>query len=300
MLTRVPSYIGIFFLSIISLLPLSVLYLFATIVYWAIFYIFKYRRKVVRTNLLNAFPEKSETEINLIEKQFYKYLAALIFEIIKMASISQAELQRRFTFKNIDLMNSHFERGQSVLVCSAHYGNWEWGTLAIGLLAKAQINPIYKPLSNKVFDQWFLRIRSRFGNHMVSMRQTYRELSRTANEITVFCFGNDQAPPYSEMQVWRQFLNQQTSIQLGMEKIAIKTNRPVFYIKVSVIKKGYYEVDCVPLCLNPRQSTIEEITELHVRLLENIIREQPQYWLWSHKRWKHQPAILLPSNVMQP
>jgi len=292
MLKRIPSYIGIFFLNALSLLPLSVLYLFATIVYWAIFYVFKYRRKVVRTNLQNAFPEKSKAEIGLIEKRFYKYLAALIFEIIKTANISEAELQKRFTFKNIDLINAYFERGESVLVCSAHYGNWEWGTLAIGSFAKTETYPIYKPLSNKVFDSWFYGIRTRFGNHMVSMRQTYREVSRTANETTLFCFGNDQAPPYSEMQVWREFLNQQTSIQLGMEKIAIKTNRPVFYIKVNVIKKGYYEVDCVPLCLDPRQSTIEEITELHTRLLEKIIREQPQYWLWSHKRWKHQPATL--------
>jgi KDO2-lipid IV(A) lauroyltransferase len=290
MLKRAVSYFGVFLLYALSLLPLQVLYLFATFTYWLLYYIFGYRRAVVRTNLENAFPEKSKEEISLIEKRYYKYLSALIFEIIKMSTISKRELQKRFKFKNTGLINTYLERGESVLACSAHYGNWEWGTLSIGLSLKGASYPIYKPLSNQIFDKWFYDIRSRFGNRMISMRQTYRALTESKNEPTIFYFGSDQTPPKEESNYWTTFLNQQTSIQMGLEKIAIKTNRPVFYLKTTVLKKGYYEVDCVPVCFHPDQTTGHEITDIHVRFLEDLIREEPAYWLWSHRRWKHQPG----------
>jgi len=290
MLKRVPSYIGLFFIYALSLLPLPVLYVFATMLYWMLYYITGYRRAVVSTNLSNSFPEKSVEEIRLIEKGYYKYLAALIFEIIKMSTISKAELQRRFTFKNIEQLNQYAENGVSVVACSAHYGNWEWGTLSLGLSYKGDTYPIYKPLSNKAFDQWFNHIRTRFGNQLIAMRQTFRAITANKHTATMFLFGNDQAPPKEESHQWMTFLNQQTSVQQGMEKIAIKTNRPVFYLKLTVLKKGYYQVECVPLCLDPAASTQQEITALHTSLLESIIREKPEYWLWSHKRWKHQPT----------
>ncbi|MET1057725.1 MAG: lysophospholipid acyltransferase family protein [Pedobacter sp.] len=290
MLKRVPSYAGLFFIYALSLLPLRVLYLFATVLYWMLYYVFGYRRAVVTANLKNSFPEKSNSEIQLIEKRYFKFLAALIFEIIKMSTISKAELQRRFTFKNLEQLNQYAENGISVLACSGHYGNWEWGTLAIGISYKGDNYPIYRPLSNKAFDQWFNHIRTRFGNKLIAMRQTYRAIAESRNTPTMFLFGNDQAPPKEESHQWMTFLNQETSFQQGMEKIAIKTNRPVFYLKLSVLKKGYYEVECIPLCLDPAASTQQEITALHTRLLENIIREKPEYWLWSHKRWKHQPT----------
>ena len=289
MLKRIPSYIGLFFIYALSLLPLPVLYVFATILYWVLYYITGYRRKVVSTNLRNAFPEKTDEEINQIEKRYFKYLSVLIFEIVKMSTISKKELQRRFTFTNVEQLNAYAAKGISVVACSAHYGNWEWGTVSLGLSYSGDTYPIYKPLSSKAFDQWFNHIRSRFGNKLIAMRQTYRALTETKNTATMFLFGNDQAPPKNESHEWMTFLNQQTSFQQGMEKIAIKTNRPVFYLKVNVLRKGYYQVECVPLCLNPAESTQQEITALHVSLLETIIREKPEYWLWSHKRWKHQP-----------
>lgn len=289
MLKRVPSYIGLFFISAISLLPLQVLYLLATLLYWLLYYVTGYRRAVVSNNLKNSFPEKSRHELELIEKRYYKYLSALIFEIIKMSTISKAELQRRFTFVNMEQMNQYAEKGTGVLACSAHYGNWEWGTLSIGLSFKGDTYPIYKPLSSKGFDQWFNHIRTRFGNKVVAMRQTYRSLAETRNSPALYLFGNDQAPPKEESHQWISFLNQHTSVQQGMEKIAVKFNRPVFYLKLTVLRKGYYQVECIPLCLDPGAGSQQEITDLHTRLLEEIIRERPEYWLWSHKRWKHQP-----------
>lgn len=291
MFKKVFSHIGIFFLASLSLLPLPILYFFAKGIYILLYKIIGYRLKVVRQNLSKALPEKSSAELAVIEQQFYRYFAALIVEIIKMNAISKNELLKRYHFKNTHLMEAYFKRGESVLVCSAHYGNWEWGTLAIGLVFSADHYPIYKPLSNEIYDNWFKKIRSRFGNKMVAMRQTLRALKESSGAPSIFSFGNDQAPAKDESHYWTTFLHQQSSIQLGIEKIAKRTNRPIFYLKVKVLKQGYYEVDCIPLCENPKDTAEFEITELHTRFLENIIREEPAYWLWSHRRWKYQPKI---------
>ncbi|RZL33154.1 MAG: lauroyl acyltransferase [Pedobacter sp.] len=285
------SYIGIFFLGVLSLLPLPVLYFISNGVYILLYYVFGYRRKVVRENLLKAFPEKNLTEILAIEKRFYKYLSDLIFEIVKMNNISKAEIKRHFVFHNKKQIEDYFAEGKSVLICSAHYGNWEWGTLGIGLNFSADHYPIYKPLNNPVFDNWFKKVRSRFGNKLIAMRQTLRALQASKNKPSMFSFGNDQAPSKDESHYWTSFLHQQTSVQLGIEKIAKKTNQPIFYLKIKVVKRGYYEVDCVPLCLYPAVTAEFEITELHTRFLEEIIRDEPAYWLWSHRRWKYQPKV---------
>ncbi|SEQ84443.1 lysophospholipid acyltransferase family protein [Pedobacter rhizosphaerae] len=289
MLKKGFAHLGIFFIVVLSLLPMSILYLLADGLYVLLYYVFNYRRKVVRANLMNAFPEKELTEIVAIEKKYFKYLAALIFEIVKLNSISKEEAIRRFPFRNRELIEGYLQRGESVLVCSAHYGNWEWGTLSCGLHFSAVQYPIYKPLNNPIFDAWFKKVRCKFGNQMIAMRQTFRALQATKDITTLFSFGNDQAPTREESNYWTTFLNQPTAIQLGIEKIAKKTNRPVFYLRVKVIKRGYYEVDCVPLCLNPAETAEFEITEMHTRFLEQIIRDEPAYWLWSHRRWKHQP-----------
>ncbi|PWS28276.1 lauroyl acyltransferase [Pedobacter yonginense] len=286
------SYLGIFFLGVLSLLPLSVLYFISNGVYFLLYRVFGYRKKVVRENLLQALPEKSLDEILAIEKRFYRYLSDLIFEIVKMNNISSAEIKKRFVFHNKQQIEDYFAQGKSVLICSAHYGNWEWGTLGIGLNFSANHYPIYKPLSNPIFDDWFKRVRSRFGNNLIAMRQTLRALQASKDGPSMFSFGNDQAPSKDESHYWTTFMHQQTSIQLGIEKIAKRTNQPIFYLKVNCIKRGYYEVDCVPLCLNPADTVEFEITEMHTRFLENIIRAEPAYWLWSHRRWKYKPKGL--------
>lgn len=283
------SQLGIIFLGVLSLLPLPILYALADISYVLIYRVFGYRKKVVKENLIRALPEKTQEEIKHIEKRFFKYLATLIFEIIKMSSISKKEIEKRFVFRNKEVVQAYLDRGESVLVCSAHYGNWEWGTMGIGLNFRADHYPIYKPLNNTVFDNWFKKVRSRFGNKLIAMRQTMRALAASRAKPSIFSFGNDQAPSKDESHYWTTFLNQPASIQLGIEKIARKTNQPIFYFKIKVLERGYYEVDCVPLCLKPAITQEHEITELHTRFLEEIIRETPEYWLWSHRRWKYKP-----------
>lgn len=289
MINKGLSRVGIFLLNMLSLLPLFVLYRLADAFYVVIFYIFGYRRKVVQENLTNAFPEKTLTEIDAIEKRFYKFLASLFIEVIKMKSISKRALNKRVKFKNSDLVEAYLKNNESVLFCSSHYGNYEWVCMAIGLHFSGTHFPIYKPLSSEAFDNWFLKMRSKFGNQMVSMRQTLRAIQANKHQPTMFTFGSDQAPSKDESNYWTTFLNQESAIQLGLEKIAKKTNRPVFYLKINYLKRGYYEVDCVPICLNPSETAEFEITKMHTIFLEDMIKEAPAYWLWSHRRWKYKP-----------
>lgn len=299
MFKKAISNFGIFLLSTLSLLPIQIIYVFADTFYVLIYHVFGYRKKVVRANLLNAFPEKSFLEINAIEKRYYKFLASLIFEVIKMKRISKMELSKRVKFKNADLVEAYLQNNESVLFCSSHYGNYEWVCMAIGLNFSGEHYPIYKPLSNEVFDNWFLKMRCKFGNKMVAMRQTLRAIQSSKDAASMFTFGSDQAPSKEESNYWTSFLNQETSVQLGIEKIAKKTNRPVFYLKIKYLKRGYYEVDCVPICLHPRETTAFEITEMHTRFLEEMIKAEPAYWLWSHRRWKYKPEAKLPKIELE-
>lgn len=285
------SQLGILLLTALSIMPLGFLYILADILYLLIYHVFGYRKKVVRENLRNALPERKLAEIIAIEKTFFRYLAALILEVVKAKSISKKQLQKRVKFKNRDLVEAYLNNNESVIFCSSHYGNYEWVCMAIGMAFSAQHYPIYKPVSNKSFDNWFLKMRSKFGNRMVSMRQTLRTIQASKEQLTIFTFGSDQAPSKDDSQYWTTLLHQDAAIQLGVEKIARKTNRPVFYLKTSYVKRGYYEVDCIPVCLAPAETKEFEITEMHTRLLEDLIREEPAYWLWSHRRWKYKPTI---------
>ncbi len=280
------SQIGIFFLYILSLLPFSMLHILARLLYYPLYYIIGYRKKVVHENLVKSFPEKSRKEIILIEKTFYKYFADLIFEIIKLSTISKTELLKRVKFNNLEQVEAYFSRGESVLACTGHYGNWELCMLALGANLSAPEYVIYKPLSNKIFEDWFLKLRTRFGNIFIAMRQTLRMVIATKDSPTMFCFASDQTPTRDEAQYTLHFLNQPTAVLLGLEKIALQTNRPIFFFDVVSVKPGYYEVDCLPLCLVPKETKDHEITDLLYQFLEKRINIAPAFWLWSHRRWK--------------
>lgn len=289
MIKRGIAHLGVFFLYLLSLLPLPLLFFFARLLYYLLYYVIGYRKKVVRQNLINSFPEKSSSEIKAIEKKFFLFLAELIFEIIKMTTISKKETLRRVTFTGLEQLEAHFTAGESVLACTGHYGNWELGTLALGLNISAKTMVIYKPINNKVFEYWFDKMRTKYGNIFVAMRQTLRGMATYKNEPTLLCFASDQSPTREEAKYFVDFLHQPTAALLGVEKIAKSTNRPIYYFKVNVVRKGYYHVEVLPMCLDPSKMNEFEITNLHFKFLEDIIKEQPQYWLWSHKRWKFKP-----------
>lgn len=289
MINKAIAQLGVLFLFLLSLLPLTVLLFFARLTYYLLYYIIGYRKKVVRKNLLASFPEKSLAEIITIEKDFFKYLADLMFEIIKMTTISKKEVLKRFKFMNVDVLRAHLQNGASVLGCGGHFGNWELGGLSLGIELETKTLMIYKPLSNKVFENWLNNCRSRYGNVLIAMKQTLREVVAYKNEPTLITFVSDQAPARSETKYFIPFLNQPTAVMLGVEKIAMQTNRPIFFFKVRRIKRGYYEGDILPVFLDPQKTTDLEITKKHFALLETCINENPALWLWSHNRWKIKP-----------
>lgn len=279
-----------FSLFILSLLPFKVLYLVSDILFIFLYYIFRYRRKVVAHNLFNSFPEKSIEDRNGIERRFYQYLSDLIVESVKTLTIRPEELKKRFIIKNPEELMRHLNAGRSVIAVSGHYGNWEWGPLAVGLELKQNLYVVYKPLTDKRFDNLINNMRARFGAKMVPMKQTLRKVSELKNQTHVLVLVGDQTPAREESQYFTTFLNQPTAVFLGIEKIAIKTNNPILYFSINRTKRGYYECLIKPLVENPKYTQKFEITDSHIKELEETINLKPDYWLWSHKRWKYSPG----------
>ena len=274
------------------MLPFWILYLFSDILYLLLFHVVKYRRKVVKLNLKNSFPEKSVADRLDIEKRFYQHLSDLILESIKTLSISPKSMKKRFVFSNLNELTKYFEQGKSVIAVSGHYGNWEWGPLATAYELKEKVLVVYKPLSDKRFDNLINKMRSRFGAILVPMKHTLRKIIEYNTQPHVLVLVGDQTPPREESQYFINFLNQPTAIFLGVEKIAIRTNKPVIYFSINKVKRGYYKCLIKPLVEVPNQTKEFEITNIHTQVLEHIIQKNPEYWLWSHKRWKFSPDNL--------
>ncbi|SKB34285.1 lysophospholipid acyltransferase family protein [Daejeonella lutea] len=276
-------------LKLISLLPFWLLYLISDLLFILLYHVFKYRRKVVHNNLANSFPNRSAAERAGIEKRFYKFLADMIMESTKSISITKKELQQRYQFENLEAISRHLEAGRSVIAVSGHYGNWEWGPLGIPSELDRDVLVVYKPLSDTKFDQLITKVRARFGTIMVPMKQTLRKITEYKNTPHVLVLVGDQTPVREESQYFTDFLNQPTAVFLGVEKIASKTNSPVVYFSIKRIKRGHYKSVVEPLIENPNDCSEYEITTAHTKKLEDLIEKQPDYWLWSHKRWKFKP-----------
>jgi len=289
MIKKVLSILGIFFLYLMSLLPFWLLYILSDILFVILYHITHYRRKVAEENLRNSFPEKSETERKQIEVKYFKYLADLIVETIKLVNIPAKDAHRRMRPANPELMDNYFSKGKSIIAAAGHYGNWEMACLSFGFLTDKRRVVVYKPQSNAIFTDFFNKTRSRFGTTMISMKQTLRKMIEYKNEITFTVLASDQTPGREDAKYFTTFLNQPTAVFLGIEKLAQIADCVIIFYKIDLIKRGYYTYTFVPLVENPKQTKPHEITEIHTRFLESIIKAKPEYWLWSHRRWKIKP-----------
>lgn len=276
-------------LYLISLLPFWLVYLFADLLFVVLYYLVHYRRDVVSANLANAFPEKTDRERKNIGRKYYRHLADMILESVKMLSISRRSIKKRFRLNNVDEISRYFTEGRSVLVATGHYANWEWGTLIITSTIKENVIVIYKPLSDKRFEALINRMRSRFGAVMVAMKQTLRKIAEYRSQLTLSVFVSDQTPAYDDSYYFTRFLNQPTAVFLGIEKISKLTDKPVLFCHINKYKRGFYEATFKTLAANPAGTAEHEITEAHTHELETIIRQRPELWLWSHRRWKFKP-----------
>jgi KDO2-lipid IV(A) lauroyltransferase len=285
MLKEILTRFSIFCLTVISMLPFWVLYVFSDILFFILFYVLKYRKAVVDENLRNSFPDKSLEERNIIAKKYFMYLADLIVETIKMISISAEEGQKRFHILNPELLEYYVGKGRNVCVVAGHYGNWEMANV-VGFCTDKKKLVIYKPLTNRIFDEFLNNVRSKFSVLMIPMKGIMRKMVELRNEASISFYLSDQTPVRHEANYFTNFLNQNTAVFLGVEKIAKTTNSVVVFCKVKPIRRGYYTCEFIPLIEEPLLAKEFEITQKHVRYLENIINEVPQYWIWSHKRWK--------------
>lgn len=274
---------------LLSLLPFPVMYFISDILYVLLYRVIGYRVRVVRENLRNSFPEKSEEERKQIEKKFYRYLPDLIVEAIKMRSMSEQELRKRFIIRNPGLVHDYFEQGKPVVGVTAHYGNWELGIFGLKSVVKEPVLIIYKPLKNLKFDAVFNAIRSRFGAIMVPMKKTLRYIVRYKDVPHMSIFVSDQTPRYEESDYFTEFLNQPTLVFTGASRIAQRLDAPVIYCRINRIRRGYYETTFTVLTDKPNDYTVHELTDLYNRYTENIIKNKPELWLWSHRRWKRKP-----------
>ncbi len=236
-------------------------------------------------NLKNAFPEKSEQQIYKITVDYYHYLCDLIVEIIKGATMSREEYEKRWIV-DAEEVDRIYDQGRSCIFILGHYGNWEAAGAICTFYSKYQVNIIYKPIRNSYFDQLMNKTRVRFNNKITPMDKITRRIIKERKELTAYAFVSDQTPAPNNA-LWIKFLNQDTAVFTGVEKIAQKMNMPVIYISIQCIKRGHYQIQPKVLFENPKDTQEGEIMRTFMSLLENDIKNKPQYWLWSHRRWKH-------------
>lgn len=287
-MSTIGFYLALPFLYLISILPFSLFYLVSDGIYIILYRVIGYRKKVVYENLKNSFPEKTHEELKKIEKQFYHYLVDLFLETLKTLTISKKEAVKRCKLspKAVALFNDLYAQKQSCILVMGHFGNWEWAGNTFSLINKQQLYVIYHPLTNKHFDKLMYDMRTRFGSKLYAMKDTMRGMISNRNEINATAFIADQTPS-PENAYWTTFLNQDTPVFWGTEKIAQKLNYPVVYVTINRVRRGYYEVNAEILVDEPKNTKEGEISELHTRQLEKDIKAQPEIWLWSHRRWKH-------------
>ncbi len=285
-------------LWLITRLPLRFLYFLSGMFNPVIYYLIPYRKKLVLKNLRLSFPEWSEKRVRQTARKFYRHFSDSLIEGIVTIFLSEEELKKRYIFRNPEVCNELFRQGKSIALIFGHYGNWEWASL-MPLFLRHKILAIYKPLHNPYVDQLIKRNRERFGVETVAMEKIFKSISRYSKDHvpTLTMFLSDQRPRWAQIQHWTTFMNQDTPVILGPEKISKKLGLAVVYYKIIPVKRGYYEVEFIPMFDDPDKTDVFEITERFHQLLEENIREYPEFWLWTHNRWKHEKAKYIPKAV---
>lgn len=287
---RILFYIAFPFLLLISILPFPLLYLLSDFFYFIVYHVAGYRKKVVRENMKNAFPEWTDQKRLQVEKEFYKWLCDVLLEILKGLTISKKSAMKRAKMINPELVNQCYEEGKSAIWVTPHMGNWEWSIFSSDLYTKYKMNVVYHKIKNPGFEWMVKKIRTRFGSVVITMEQTLRHLIKHKNEQYITALVCDQTPS-PDGAYWTTFLNQETPFITGPEKISKMLDHVIIYLDINRVKRGYYELTTKILEKDPKATAEWEITEKIVRRIEKDIEESPAYWLWSHRRWKHKRPV---------
>ena len=279
--------ISIVFIKLLALLPFRLLYMLSDIIFPIVYYLIEYRKKVVFQNLKNAFPNKPEQEIKQIARRFYRHFCDMTFETLKMSRMRMTDFGEKMKITNAEIVNRYFDEGKSVLVLTAHYNNWEWGC-SLPAVMKHKTIAVYRPLKDKEFDRFMNKNRSIGDIEMVKDDQILKRLlkAKSNGELVLTWLAADQTPP-SFHKNWYYFLNQEALFFPGPAVISKKFNQPVFYQHIEKITRGKYISTYELLIENPYELSETEITKIYIKRMEEIIRKKPEYYLWSHRRWKH-------------
>lgn len=274
------------FFYLVSLLPMRVLYFFSDGMFVIVYYIIGYRRKVVMENLQLVFPEKTEAERHAIEKKFFRNMIDSFIETFKLLSASSEFLQKRVS-ANWEILLPLQKTGKSCQLHLGHTFNWEWGHQALQMHTGFQVLVVYGPLSSKAFERLLLKIRTKFGSAFIpasNMKESIRNYKDTQYLLGLVA---DQSPGNFTQAYWLNFLNQPTGFVPGPEKGARNLDIPVLFASIYKKGRGHYHSELTIATENPTQLKEGELTVMYARFLEDAIRQHPENWLWSHRRWKH-------------
>ncbi|WP_068472015.1 lysophospholipid acyltransferase family protein [Saccharicrinis aurantiacus] len=286
---------GIFYLLvlIVSVMPFRALYWFSNFASFIMLNVAKYRVEVVSSNLKKAFPEKTDDELKLLRKLFYRNLCDNFVESFKTFTIRKSTVVKRHKIKNPELLQDIFKKHKGIIGATGHYANWEWGSLSGSLQCDNNFVAFYKPVRNKYMDKILRDSRSKCGTELASIKQTAATFEKYKDQNYVFLMAADQSPSKGNQLKyahWTSFLGIETAFLSGIERHAKINNYPVIYIDIQRVKRGFYELELSVLVEDPSKCKDGEITDLYKNKLEEIIRKKPENWLWSHKRWKHTKA----------
>lgn len=287
-MNRIHKRAVVAFLKAFSYLPFWIIYGLSDFFYTIVYHVIGYRKKVVYTNLRKSFPNKSEAEIKDIAKKFFRHFCDMSLESIKLHSISNKQLDKRISFSGLDKVKEYYNKGKSVIIFGMHYNNWEWNASS-QRFADHQLMMIYNPVRNNMeMERFVLNMRERFGGKSVPVHQSARvamQFDRDKKPGALW-LAADQTP-FQTSKFWTTFLNQETGFFQGPDKIAVKTNQPVFFGHFQKKSRGQYHTDFIELFPEPSKETPETILMTYIEMVERTIKKEPQYWLWSHRRWKH-------------
>lgn len=272
---------------LISILPFRVLYFVSDCIFLFLYYVIGYRKKVVMNNLKIAFPEKSEEELKRIMKEFFRHFIDIFMEMIKTFSISNEEILKRFHLTNPEELDAFMARNKNILLMSSHYGNFEW-LFSLNLRVDHNGFAAYKKVKNKYFNNYIVRSRSRFNTTLIPTKKLISELDKNDKKDIRSVYGMliDQSPKKNKIYHWTTFFGKEVPVITGTEMLAKKYDYAVMYIETKKVKRGYYETKMEVLTENPRDIPDFDITDLFMKKLEAQIRKAPEYYFWSHKRFK--------------
>lgn len=275
-------------LWVVSILPFRILYAVSDLLYVFIYYFIGYRKKVVQDNLKLVFPEKSEDDLVEITKKFYRHLCDMFVESIKSMNISLDSMKARYKFNNLDIIKNFEKQNKNIVLMCAHYGSWEW-IFILQTYTTHRSYAIYKRLQNTYFDRLVKSIRARYNSYLITTKETFTVLEAAKKNGVLFMggFASDQSPKKHKARHWANFMGINVPVHTGAEALAKKLDVPIVFFAVERVKRGYYEATFQTLVETPKDFKDYEITDRFLELVENQIKQAPEYYLWTHKRWKH-------------